>query len=249
MTSMQLPEFVKDYFEDRQELFEEIKTLEKSRGLNLFKRVSKDNNQINFYSWLTEVRFGIYFDKIVSDLKHELLIDNKTPDWTITKNGQRILVEIARLNPDEKEFLQRIELENSIAKLLRENPDAQIGTIPSIGGPKWSSSDYFSNAKSKLTKKELGYRDIIESHKTPFIICIAPSSDTNIMPRDVFEFLIGNTQNGFFYTDEYFGRNVTGILLRPFIRINEIYFHNENGENKLNAANEDFFKSIGYKGD
>lgn len=246
---MHLPEFIKDYFDDRQELFDEIKTLEKSIGIRLFKRLLNDNNEINFYSWLTEVRFGLYFDKISSELKHEELIDDKTPDWTFIKNNQKILVEVARLNPNEKEFLQRIKLENSISKILREHPDAQVGTIPSIGGPKWSSAEYFGNAKSKLAKKEKDYRDIIESHKIPFIICIAPSSDTNIMPLNVFEFLIGNVRSGFFYTDKDFGKNVTGVLLRPFIRMNEIYFHNENAENKLNAVNEEFFEGISYKGD
>jgi hypothetical protein len=60
---------VEEYFETRPELLIEINDLESRHMLFLWKKLKGDSNEINFFSWLSEIRFGLFFDKLCTGLK------------------------------------------------------------------------------------------------------------------------------------------------------------------------------------
>jgi hypothetical protein len=90
-------------------LLTQIEAFEKKHKLNLLRRLRTEVNEARFLAMITEIQFGLFFDKIANSLKYEQPIDNKTPDWTIGMNGQEIITEVVRLNPsaadkDELDF-------------------------------------------------------------------------------------------------------------------------------------------------
>lgn len=59
-------------------------------------------------------------------------------------------------------------------------------------------------------------------------------------------FLVASNKKGFFYSDEYFGKNITGVLFRTYYGAC-FYYHNEKAINKLNPKNFNFFSELFYK--
>lgn len=244
-------DFVNEHFKADPKLLNDIKALEKKRNLRLLAQLVKDKNEINFYSWLSEIKFGLYFDTISSELKHnekieieeDVKLKIKTPDWTAVINGQKILTDTLRINVEENELKQRIESLKTQRKAQKENSSLNFIMSSEV---KVMSSEYLYGAQTKLVNKESTYRNIIIKDKVPFIICVACTLDTFLGSLDFFDFLIGHTKRGFFYKEKDFGRNVTGVLIRTYY--NElVYFHNELAEHQLNQANLDFFNTIHYK--
>ena len=182
---MQFESFVEQYFIDRPVFLQEIKELERNRNLNLLHKLYKDRNEINFYSWLSEMRFGLYFEKICIEIKHEYPFDNKTPDWTIRINNQEIIAEVLRLNTNEQELLEEIVRGKEIRKFQDENPNIPL-IVKSL--PKTLSSEHFYGAQSKLVNKEKKYRNIIEKYQLPFVLCIESTIHTFISELDAFDF-------------------------------------------------------------
>jgi hypothetical protein len=235
--------FIKDYFNDVPQLFEDIKFLERRRNLKLLSQLYHDKNEINFYSWISEMRFGLFFDNFCSELRHEERIDNKTPDWTIIINEQKILAEVLRVNTPENEMNEQIQLIKKIKKLQKDDPSLRFKMHSKV---KIMSSEYLYGAQDKLIKKENNYREITLKYNLPFIICVACTLDTFLGGLDFFDFLIGHAKKGFFYSDVNFGKNITGILIKSYS--NEfIYFHNEHADNKLNSTNMKFFETLFYR--
>lgn len=234
--------FIEDHFTEDPKLLQDVKTLEAKHNLKLLPKLYGDKNEINFYSWISEMRFGLYFDGFSSQLKHNEKISGKTPDWTIQMNGQKIITDVLRINTEENELKGQIEIQKSIRKLNEENPER----IFIHSRTKVMSSAYLYGAQSKLVAKETKYRDIVAANKMPLIICVACTLDTFLDSLDFYDFLIGHTNKGFFYTDKDFSNNVTGVLIRTYYNQFE-YFHNEVAENKLNSKNYDHFNTIIYK--
>lgn len=237
-----MPEFAREYFQEYPSLLAELQSLERRRNIRVFKKLIGEKSEINFYSWLSEMRIGLYLDGIVSQLFYEKNICNKTPDWVGTMNGQEIIFEVLRLNTNESELLQRIDEERKLRNFRKENPGVPVITY---SGAKVLSSEYCYGAQSKLQAKEFAYRQVVFESRMPFIICATPTLDTFIGDLDFFDFLIGHNKGGFFYTDENFGKTVTGILLKTFWG-GYVYFHNELARNQLNSESDAFFKSLRY---
>jgi hypothetical protein len=61
--------FIQEFFEAKPELLKEIRSFEERRSLNLSKKLANDEDEINFFSWLSEVRFGLFFDTHCTDVK------------------------------------------------------------------------------------------------------------------------------------------------------------------------------------
>jgi hypothetical protein len=218
---------VTEFFEGKPEFLKEIESFENRRKLNLLGKLKTDKDEINFFSWLAEVRFGLFFDKFCLNIENDYRIESKMPDWCITGNGQNFIAEVIRLNTPEKEYRASIERNRQTRKFQKENPD-----VPLIiqGKAKMISLEYLSGGQSKLVKKEERYRDIVQKYKMPFIICVAPTIDTYLFELDFYDFFMGS--RGYFKRDENFGRNVTGILLNtPFNQF--FYYHNEDAEYQL----------------
>jgi hypothetical protein len=118
--------FIDDHFTDDPKFLQDIKALEVKHNLKLLTKLYKDKNEINFYSWISEMRFGLFFDSVCSELKHNEKIGGKTPDWTVNIDGQKIITEVLRINTEENELKERIESQKIIRKLHKENPEERF---------------------------------------------------------------------------------------------------------------------------
>jgi hypothetical protein len=98
---------IESFFDGREALLEQIRTFERNHKLRLIDRLKAAYNEVHFHSTITEIHFGIFFSQIATSIKYESSIENKSPDWIFTSNGQTILAEVVRLNPsstDKKEL-------------------------------------------------------------------------------------------------------------------------------------------------
>lgn len=234
--------FITQFFQDHPKFYERVTALEKKRSLNILGKLANEKNEVNFHSWRSEVGFGFFFDAICEDMKFEERIEGKEPDWTILMNGEKFLAEVLRLNTKEDELLETLQQEKKMMDSLKEQP---TNPIIGRGKVKTMSSKYFYGHQSKLVKKEISYRDIIRKLHLPFIICIESTIDTFISDLDTFDFLIGNTKSGFFYTDANFGKTVTGVLLKDYFG-QFVYYHNDLAENQFNDLNMKSLKGGQY---
>lgn len=222
-----------EFLETKPELLDAIRSFERSRGLSLLRKLQEEKDTINFFSTLAEIRAGLFFDPLCSELRYNSPLDGKRPDWALTLNGQNMLCEVLRLNTLEEECKASIERNRELRRFQVENPG-----LPIIEYSEAKSIDtaYLCGAQSKLQKKEATYRSIIESRQLSYIICVNPSIETFINEIDITDFLMG--RNGFFATDEYFGRNVTGVLLQGYFTGHWTYFPNERAQFSLTEENE-----------
>lgn len=240
--------YMKDWFTlDTSNTLNIFRDFEKRRNLRLIEKIERDHDEIHFYSWFSEVRFGLFFDKFADVLINDpkiicpLTKENKKPDWLLKVNGQTILTEVLRISS-----MTEPQLRDHLAFINHTN---RLNVAH--GGIKYTSmmsraldSGYYYHCQSALETKEKRYRPIVQERKWPFIICPSPFLASFIDVRDTYDFFIARGK-GFLYTDESFKQNVTGILLKtPSGEFK--YFHNENAEFQLNQANYDLFRSYSY---
>jgi hypothetical protein len=231
---------VEEFFEAKPELLQEIKGFEQRRNLKLLKKLIADRDEINFFSWLSEVHFGLFFDNISTEIKNDHCIEGKTPDWTIWVNGQKILAEVLRLNTPEEEYRESIAKNRQLRRFQKENPGVPL-IIP--GPVKTISLQFLGGSQSKLVQKEEKYRNLIHKHQLPLILCVSPTLETFLFELDFADFLLGS--KGFFNCDVNFGRNVTGVLLNtPFGRF--FYYHNTHAACQLLQENVELLSPFSY---
>jgi hypothetical protein len=242
---MPLQQFMLDHFanDTRERLFDKIKALEKKLKRDLFTNIRKNPDEVDFYSWITEMRFGLHFNNYCDNLKYEEKLNGQKVDWTLTLNGQSILAEARRINGmPEEELRAHIQHVQKINRLNREAGK----TIDGLGyRTVILNPDFFYGSQDRVTEKEVKYRKMIAKHKIPFIICIAPIFETLIDELDTFDFLLANNKRGLFYREEFFGKYVTGVLLRTYFS-EYFYFHNELAINQLNEENFKLFNRMRY---
>jgi len=222
-----------EFLETKPELLDAIQSFERRRNLSLLRSLQEEENTINFFSTLAEIRTGLFFDPLCSELQYNFPLDGKRPDWFLTLNGQHILCEVLRLNTPEEDCKASIERNREMRNFQIENPGVPIVEYSEA---KTIDTAFLCGAQSKLQYKEAKYRNIIERHQLPFIICVNPSIQTFISDIDLNDFLMG--RHGFFATDEYFGRNVTGVLLHGYFTGQWVYFPNEKAKFTLTKENE-----------
>ncbi|HMH35161.1 MAG TPA: hypothetical protein VK543_19125 [Puia sp.] len=230
---MELGIIANEFFETKPELLNAIETFEKKRRVHLLNKLRTEADTVNFFSILAEIHAGLFFDPLSGDMRYNSLLDRKRPDWLLTLNGQRILVEVLRLNTQEEECRSSVERNREMRRFQKTHPDVQI---IEYGEAKTIDIAFLCGAQSKLQLKEKTYRDIIMKHHLPFIICVNPSLQTYISETDISDFLIG--RYGFFATDKHFGRNVTGVLLQGYFVGQWHYFSNECAAYKLTEENK-----------
>ena len=95
---MELPEIARMYFHFKSEFLKNIESLDTKVRKSLFKRIYEDRNEVNFFSWISEMKFGVYFDSLNFELEYDGSINNQTPDWKLIKNGEVVYAEVLRLN-------------------------------------------------------------------------------------------------------------------------------------------------------
>ncbi len=223
-------DFADKYFESRKETHDKIKELSEKRKLNLFGKLLSDKNEINFMSWLSEMKFGLRLDKIFQTLLYDHKINNQTPDWLVNFNGQNLIFEVVRINRHEQELLNKIK--------EFKNEKSQEKNI--IATAKYSGvldGHYFYGNIDKIAKKEITYRKIIKDKNYSLIICV-DSSETDLFTfyNDFLDFFVADGKHGYFNRNISFGKNVSAIFIQvPFDGYKIIV--NENCNNKLNVQN------------
>lgn len=219
---MNLPEIAKIYFHFNPTVFEDICNLNSKVDKSLFRPISK-NNEINFFSWLSEMKFGIFFDSVNFELEYDVDVNKQTPDWKLKKNGEIIYAEVLRLNLHDTLMQEKIR-ELKERYLNRDKPKTNVFKSYSSGT---MSMEYFYGKESRLTDKEIRYRSLIDIYKNPFILCVDCSEPGLFLDYLDFEdYFIGN-KKGFFYTNKDFKENISGILIRN-VWNQTLYLNNPN---------------------
>ena len=221
-----------EFLETKSELITAIKSFEKKRNFSLLHRLLKEENAINFFSTLAEIRTGLFFDPLCSELRYNWPVGGQRPDWFLNINDQNILCEVLRLNTTEEECTASIERSRQLRRFQIDNP---VVPIIDYREAKTINTAFLLGAQSKLQYKEAKYRKIIEHHRMPFIICVNPSIQTYINEIDLNDFFMG--RQGFFASDDYFGRSVTGVLLQGYFIGQWVYYPNEKAKYPLSDAN------------
>lgn len=230
---MEIRTIADEFFDTKQELLEAIESFERKRELSLLRNLLQEEDPINFFSTLAEIHTGLFFDSLCSELRYNFPLDTKRPDWYLILNGQHMLCEVLRLNTAEEECKANIERSRVLRRFQIENPGVPIIQYDEA---KTIDTAFLCGAQSKLQYKEVKYRNIIERHQLPYIICVNPSIQTYINEIDLNDFLMG--RKGFFASDEYFGRNVTGVLLQGYFTGQWVYFQNKKAQFALSEENE-----------
>lgn len=223
-------DFADRYFETRKDAYEAIKAFSEKRSLNVFDKLLNDKNEINFMSWLSEMKFGLRLDKVFQNLLYGYKTNNQTPDWFVTSNGQTLVFEVVRINRKEQELLAKID-EFKTPTIQDENIVATVKHSGVVDGK------YFYGNIDKISKKEIAYRKLVEEKGFSFIICVDSSEiDLFTFYNDFCDFFIADGKYGYFNRNISFGKNVSAIFIQvPFDGYKVIV--NENCENKLNEQN------------
>ena len=217
--TINLPEIAKIYFHFNPKVFEAICKLNAKANKSLFKTIISDD-EINFFSWLTEMKFGIFFDSRNFELDYNPNTDGQAPDWKLKRGEEIIYAEVLRLNLTDSLMYEKVKdlRERYINRDRPQKPEIEIRASGEM------SMRYFYGKESKLTDKESKYRSLIVTKRQPFILCIDCSESRLFLDYlDFQDYFIG-AENGFFYTDKNFGENISGILIRTMW--NEILFLN-----------------------
>lgn len=102
---MPFADYMNDWFTlDTDNTLEMFRDFERRRKLRLIEKIEENHDEIYFYSWFSEIRFGLFFDRFAGVLLNDpkikcpLTNEDKTPDWLLEVNGQTILAEVLRLS-------------------------------------------------------------------------------------------------------------------------------------------------------
>jgi hypothetical protein len=107
------------FFSHRDDLKEKFQKFDTKYKLGLINKLAKEKDERRFYSRITEINFGIFFDTIGCSVECDKLYGQMTPDWTIKVNGQHIIAEVLRLNPSESDK-QLIDFQEKLAEILNK---------------------------------------------------------------------------------------------------------------------------------
>lgn len=223
-------DFADIYFDKNKDKFDSLKKLEEKRQTKLFDKLLRDQNEINFLSWLSEMNFGLRLDKFASTMSYDKPTNNQTPDWIVSANDQTIIFEVLRINLDENALIEKINN-------FKESSLKDQSSIAAMTFSKRMDGEYFYGAQDKIVKKEATYRELIKTGKYPFIICV-DCSEIKLFTfyNDFWDFFIADGRHGYFFRNEDFGQNVTGLFVLVPLEGYK-YIENPRSKNKLNQVN------------
>ncbi len=107
------------YFDGRDDLLGAITLFDKQHHSNFVSILGREENENVFLSTITEIYFGLFFDKICTTINYNKLYENLTPDWTITINGQNVIAEVLRLNPSLSDKL-KLDFDNKFMEAIQQ---------------------------------------------------------------------------------------------------------------------------------
>lgn len=96
------------FFQDKPEDEIELLAFAASTGIPAVQNLKTIRDRTEFLSEIIEYRFGIFFSKLFTGLKHEpLAFPNSpyTPDWSMLNADEKIIAEVFRLNPSHKDAM------------------------------------------------------------------------------------------------------------------------------------------------
>lgn len=230
-------------------LKEKIENLSEKHNISLFSKLNKEKNKNNFESLLTEANFGLFFDKIGTNLRYNSIVfknSKTTPDFIFSMNSQDIIVEVFRVNESEDENTNIDQLLKTII-IKPEKICGENGTII-----------------NKVKK----YGNLVQEDEYPFLICVYLDHVSGLDAYELNKCLYGSSvdnrianrisggsipgppshdyADGLYYKDPLVRNSVSGILLRDPNQL-YTYFHNFNSNNKLNIININYFLKMQYE--
>jgi len=233
-------EFANSYFQFREDVYAKIKSFSERKARenkpNYFAKLLTDQSDINFFSWLSEMKFGLKLDQTFKYLEYEPKGKNTKPDWQVIANNQTILFEVVRINRNQEDMLYKI------AEFAMKKSDG-ANSVLTIKHSGTLYGEYLYGNLAKIEKKEVAYKEIVQKNNSPFIICV-DTSDIELFTfyNDFHDFFIGNGTNGYFNRNLSFGKNVTALFVQDPFEYKLIV--NESSANKLNLSNLDALKQI-----
>jgi hypothetical protein len=73
---MAFARYMNDWFTlDSDNTLDHFREFEKKRNLRLVNKIEENHNEIHFYSWLSEVRYGLFFDRFADVLLNDAKIE------------------------------------------------------------------------------------------------------------------------------------------------------------------------------
>ena len=110
------------FFKDKSDEEAAIRVFEAQTGIPVEKNLKSIQDRTEFLSEIIEYRFGIFFSKLFTGLKHEPLAfpdSQYTPDWSMLNGDEKIIAEVFRLNPSRKDALD-LDYSDKLAGRLHE---------------------------------------------------------------------------------------------------------------------------------
>jgi len=107
------------YFDGRDDLLGAIKLFDTKHHAGLVASLNKETKETDFLSTITEINFGLFFDKISNTVQYNKTYENLTPDWTLTINGQNIIAEVLRLNPSSSDKV-KLDFDNDFMEAMHQ---------------------------------------------------------------------------------------------------------------------------------
>lgn len=205
---------------------EDIEYLKKVTG----KKIKNDRDDINVLSKISEIKFGKYLaERFVSNIQYEPLVLNKTPDWLVECNGDKIIFEVLKINLPNEELEKKIQLYK----------DNQLNF--DFAGIYSGLACLNRNDSDKILRKEEVYRELVEMHNYNLIICIdATDWDKKLDVMDIqTSFDFENKDSPFYNVN--FVKNISGLIVEPYFG-NVRFIPNHNVNKKLNKKNIDILK-------
>lgn len=212
--------------------------LDERLSTNFSKKMDKENDDVNLLSLNLEIEAGYHlcqtFDS--NNVFYEPKIDNKTPDWLIEINNQKIIVEVKLLNPTEEEIKNRIEKVKN-QKYTGLNQTSFV-----------FSNDMFDKHLFKLIEKEKKYRLLIgKGYVLLVYFSTVPLQDLFITDRDIpdlfnFQFFNKYKEYEFYNKHKMFMSNIAGVIGKPIFG-ETVFVNNEVSEYPLNKVNGQLLKN------
>lgn len=113
------------FFKDKPEDEKTILAFAASSGIPVERNLKAIQDRTTFLSEIIEYRFGIFFSKLFTELKHEpqAFPDSAyTPDWSMLNADEKIIAEVLRLNPTSRDALD-LDYSDKLAGVLSEIPE------------------------------------------------------------------------------------------------------------------------------
>lgn len=107
------------FFNNRNEQLNKIELLQEKHNLHLLDKLKNENRNTEFLSLVSEINFALFFDEFASHINRPRIGKSQTPDWEVTMNNQKVILEVMRLNPSAKDK-KELDFEDDFFDVLQK---------------------------------------------------------------------------------------------------------------------------------